>query len=46
MRDSIGQIERIFYPGEYHIACKAVDKDGLENIEIVKLRVNGFVMRI
>jgi DNA modification methylase len=46
MRDTIGKIERTFAPGEYHIACKVVDADGLENMEVVKLRVNGFVLRI
>ncbi|MCL1826920.1 MAG: hypothetical protein FWG20_02665 [Candidatus Cloacimonetes bacterium] len=46
MLEPTGKIERAFAPGEYHIACKVVDADGLENIEIVKLRVNGFVLRV
>jgi DNA modification methylase len=45
-RETTGKIEYSFPPGEYHIACKVVDADGLENIEVVKLRVNGFVLRI
>jgi hypothetical protein len=32
-----------FKPGTHHIAVKVVDNDGLENIEIVKLTVNGTV---
>ncbi|MCL1826921.1 MAG: hypothetical protein FWG20_02670 [Candidatus Cloacimonetes bacterium] len=46
MRDTTGKVERAFAPGEYNIACKVVDADGLENVEIVKLRVNGFVLRV
>jgi DNA modification methylase len=44
--DKKGKIEYSFPPGEYNIACKAVDADGLEIIEVVKLRVNGFVVRV
>jgi hypothetical protein len=32
--------------GIYHIAVKAVDNDGLENIETVKLKVNGVIEKI
>jgi site-specific DNA-methyltransferase (adenine-specific) len=32
-------------PGTHHIAAKVVDNDGLENMEIVKLTVNGEVKR-
>jgi hypothetical protein len=31
--------------GAYNIACKVVDNDGLENIEVVRLKVNGKVER-
>jgi hypothetical protein len=30
-------------PGEYGIACKVIDNDGLENIEVVRLKVNSKV---
>jgi hypothetical protein len=32
-----------FKPGMHHIAVKVVDNDGLDNIEVVKLKVNGTV---
>jgi hypothetical protein len=31
--------------GAHHIAVKVVDNDGLENMEVVKLTVNGKVER-
>jgi hypothetical protein len=31
--------------GEYAIAVKVVDNDGLENKEIVQLKINGIVER-
>ena len=34
-----------FKPGTHHIAVKVVDNDGLDNIEVVKLKVNGTVER-
>ena len=34
-----------FKPGMHHIAVKVVDNDGLDNIEVVKLKVNGTVER-
>lgn len=30
-----------FKPGVHHIAVKVVDNDGIENIEVVKLKSNG-----
>jgi hypothetical protein len=33
-------------PGTHHIAVKVVDNDGLENMEMVKLTVNGEVKRV
>jgi DNA modification methylase len=35
-----------FKPGTHTIAVKVVDNDGLENIQIIKLRVNGQVEKI
>jgi DNA modification methylase len=35
-----------FKPGTHQIAVKVVDNDGLENIEILKLKVNGQVEKI
>jgi DNA modification methylase len=32
-------------PGTHHIACKVVDNEGLENMEVVKLTLNGKVKR-
>ncbi|WP_187150944.1 hypothetical protein, partial [Treponema endosymbiont of Eucomonympha sp.] len=31
--------------GLYHIAVKVVDNDGLENIETIKLKINGKIER-
>ena len=33
-----------FKAGLHHIAVKVVDNDGLENIEVVKLKVNGEIV--
>jgi site-specific DNA-methyltransferase (adenine-specific) len=33
-------------PGEHNIAVKVVDNDGLENIEVIKLRINGEVKQL
>jgi DNA modification methylase len=35
-----------FKPGIHQIAVKVVDNDGLENIEIIKLKVNGSIEKI
>lgn len=35
-----------FKPGTHQIAVKVVDNDGLENIEIIKLRINGQVEKL
>jgi hypothetical protein len=35
-----------FKPGTHQIAVKVVDNDGLENIEIIKLKVNGQVEKV
>jgi DNA modification methylase len=34
-----------FKPGMHHIAIKVVDNDGLDNIEVIKLKVNGTIER-
>ncbi len=41
--DKIGKQTEKFKAGTYEIACKVVDNEGLENIEIVKLKINGVV---
>jgi DNA modification methylase len=43
--DRIGTQEKHFKPGNYTIAVMAVDAEGLEGIEVVKLKVNGTVER-
>ncbi|MDR1126967.1 MAG: hypothetical protein LBL06_02440 [Treponema sp.] len=37
---------REFTAGVYHVAVKAVDNDGLESIETIKLKVNGAVEQV
>lgn len=43
--DKDGKQKNKFKPGIYNIAVKVVDNDGLDNIEIVKLKVNGTIER-
>ena len=43
--DKAGAAEWKFKPGLHTIAIKVVDNDGLEGIEIIKLKVNGSVER-
>lgn len=43
--DKTGAVSHKFKPGQHGIACKVVDNDGLENVEVVKLKVNGVVER-
>lgn len=43
--DKTGTATHKFKPGQHSIACKVVDNDGLENVEVVKLKVNGVVER-
>jgi DNA modification methylase len=45
IRDVDGKQERALQAGVYHIAVKAVDNDGLENIETITLKINGVVER-
>jgi DNA modification methylase len=41
LRDTRGKQTKTFKAGEYKIAVKVIDSEGLENIEIIKLKVNG-----
>jgi DNA modification methylase len=41
--DKDGKQTHAFEPGHYHIAVKAVDNDGLENVEVIQLKMNGKV---
>ena len=43
--DKSGTQTMKFKPGNHTIAVKVVDNDGLEAIEIIKLKVNGVVVR-
>jgi hypothetical protein len=46
IRDSTGTQIYYFMAGEYHIAIKAVDINGIESVEVIKLKVNGGVQWI
>ena len=46
LRDKAGIQKYKFNAGEHEIAVKVIDNDGLEEIEIVKLRINGKVETI
>jgi hypothetical protein len=41
--DKSGKQVRGFKVGEHHIAVKVVDNEGLESLEVVKLKINGVV---
>jgi hypothetical protein len=41
--DKSGKQIRGFKAGEHHIAVKVVDNEGLESLEVVKLKINGVV---
>jgi DNA modification methylase len=43
--DKTGKQTYLFKAGEHKIAVKVVDNEGLENIEVMKLKVNGKVER-
>ena len=43
MIDKIGKQTAKFKAGLYNVAVKVIDNDGLESIEVIKLRVNGKV---
>jgi hypothetical protein len=43
--DKEGKQTIVLKTGTHNIAVKVVDNDGLENIEIIKLKINGAVER-
>jgi DNA modification methylase len=43
MIDKIGKQIQAFQTGTYQIAVKVVDNEGLENLEILKLKINGVI---
>ena len=45
IRDVEGKQQRRLNAGTYHVAVKTVDNDGLESMEIIKLKVNGDLER-
>jgi hypothetical protein len=45
MIDKEGKQTAKFKAGLHNIAVKVVDNDGLESIEVVKLKVNGVLVR-
>jgi DNA modification methylase len=45
LRDKEGKQKNNFQAGIHNIAVKVVDNDGLENIEVVKLKINGKVQK-
>jgi len=46
MIDRAGRQTATFKAGQYDIAVKVVDNDGLESVEIIKLKVNGKMERM
>ncbi|MCL2130881.1 MAG: hypothetical protein FWH36_00270 [Lentimicrobiaceae bacterium] len=45
IRDVEGKQQKKLNAGTYHIAVKSVDNDGLESMEVIKLKVNGEIER-
>jgi hypothetical protein len=43
--DKHGVQNHKFKPGQHNIAVKVVDNDGLDTLEVIKLKVNGRVER-
>jgi hypothetical protein len=43
MIDKEGKQRAKFKAGLHNIAVKVIDNDGLENVEVIKLKVNGKV---
>lgn len=41
LRDKEGKQSQTFKPGTYCIAVKVVDNDGLESLEVLRLKING-----
>ena len=46
LRDTQGKQTKTFKAGEYKIAVKVIDNEGLENTEIIKLKVNGKIEKL
>jgi len=46
LRETNGKQTKIFKTGEYKIAVKVIDNEGLENTEIIKLKINGKIETI
>jgi DNA modification methylase len=46
MIDKEGVQTKSFETGEYNIACKVVDMEGMQSIEIIKLKINGVVKKV
>lgn len=44
--DKTGKQAQKFKAGLHHMAVKVVDNDGLENIEIIKLKINGKIEQL
>jgi len=44
--DKTGEQTWKFKPGHHQVAVKVVDNDGLENIEVIRLKVNGIITRL
>jgi hypothetical protein len=45
MIDKAGKQTVKFKAGLHHVAVKVVDNDGLESVEVIKLKVNGKIER-
>lgn len=46
MIDKEGVYEKEFLSGQYKIACKAIDLEGLEAIEVIELKINGSIKKV
>jgi hypothetical protein len=46
IRDTEGKQRRHLQAGVYQVVVKAVDNDGLENVETIKLKVNGIIEKM
>ena len=46
MIDKEGVQIKNFEVGEYNIACKVVDVEGMQSVEVVKLKINGVVKKV
>jgi site-specific DNA-methyltransferase (adenine-specific) len=44
--DKTGVQQHKFSPGIHNIAVKVVDNDGLDNIEVIKLKINGTIEKM